>query len=258
MIRAGCCVGDVNDLSLVMNTYGSFPTIQCMYTGLNYNDVAKIQEIYKTRGQNLYIHCPLNANPVKNTLSIVREQCKYLEQIPGSGVLHIGNAKYGGTVETVAMNINKINLQHGRYNSNRYVLLLENSAGQGNDLGWTWDQIRKLYEGLDRTTVGLCFDTQHAFAAGMVSFADDYSVDQMFENINAICERPSLIHLNDSKVAFAKRVDRHQNLGHGHIWSRDLSSLKRLKEYCCQLQIDIILETPSLHINDDLRIIYTL
>ena len=201
---------------------------------------------------NFYIHCPLQLNLARNDstgrrmFDMVQEHCNQLRSMPASSVLHIGNGARGGTIYDVANNINDLNITTSNYNCNKYPLLLENCAGQGNDLGCSWDEFRHLYEAVDRTVIGLCVDTQHLFASGLCEFNDYWQVDKMWEDFESIVGKISLIHLNDSTVGFKGRVDRHENIGHGYIWgNNNLESLNRLYTICKQNNVDMILETPT-------------
>ena len=88
----------------------------------------------------------------------------------------------------------------------------------------------------------------------MCEFRDYHQVDKIFEDIVGVCGKPVLFHLNDSKVGFNYKADRHENLGFGHIWSANRESLVRLRELCHDNNIDMLLETPSEYRQNDLSI----
>lgn len=216
-------------------------------------DKEKTRIVCKDESKTVYVHCPYILNlakeeGVESSVGTLIDQLDQVKGIPAACVLHIGKV---GTVENVARRINEINdlklIERGREGRVPYPLLLETAAGQGTELGRTWEEIRHLFEGLDRTTVGLCIDTQHAFASGMCSFDGYESVVKMFDEAEAILPQgPSLIHLNDSKTIFRSRVDRHESLGRGYIWAHSDESLRALFSRCFKEEIDLILETKDI------------
>jgi deoxyribonuclease-4 len=106
-------------------------------------------------------------------------------------------------------------------------LLLENAAGAGHTVGRTFEELALVIEASgDDPRLGVCFDTQHAFASGIgfdTRELADATVARFAELIGL--DRLGLIHLNDSKVAFGANRDRHENLGEGLIGSSALAAL---------------------------------
>jgi deoxyribonuclease-4 len=98
-------------------------------------------------------------------------------------------------------------------------ILLENTAGQGTNLGYRFEHIRDLLAGIESAErVGVCVDTQHAFAAGYdLSIGEGY--EETFKGMDRTfgLERVCAFHLNDSKRELGARVDRHERIGCGHI-----------------------------------------
>ena len=97
--------------------------------------------------------------------------------------------------------------------------VIENTAGQGTNLGWRFEHLASIIEQVDdKRRVGVCIDTCHAFAAGYdlrSAEATRATLDELgsvvgFEYLRGM-------HLNDAKSAFASRVDRHHSLGQGNI-----------------------------------------
>jgi deoxyribonuclease-4 len=103
----------------------------------------------------------------------------------------------------------------------RVRLLVEITAGQGNSLGWRFEQvaaIRQAVPAAPRRRVGVCFDTCHAFAAGYdLSTAEGY--DRTFSEFDEVIglEHLSAFHLNDCKKPLGCRVDRHEHIGQGAL-----------------------------------------
>lgn len=97
--------------------------------------------------------------------------------------------------------------------------VIENTAGQGTNLGWRFEHLASIIEQVDdKRRVGVCIDTCHAFAAGYdlrSAEATRATLDELgsvvgFEYLRGM-------HLNDAKSDFASRVDRHHSLGQGNI-----------------------------------------
>ena len=97
--------------------------------------------------------------------------------------------------------------------------VIENTAGQGSNLGYRFEHLAQIIDGVeDKSRIGVCLDTCHTFVAGYdlrghqacaATFAEFESVVG-FEYLRGM-------HLNDAKVEFGSRVDRHHSLGQGYI-----------------------------------------
>jgi deoxyribonuclease-4 len=119
------------------------------------------------------------------------------------------------------------------------LLLLENTAGQGSEIGFDLEQLLALADSFPPDRVGYCLDTQHAFAAGILNPAHPLEFEG-FGNPSYL-SRVHAIHFNDSKVAFGAKKDRHQLIGQGEMGDLMLKALlndPRLKD------IPFYLETP--------------
>jgi len=101
----------------------------------------------------------------------------------------------------------------------RSRLLVEITAGQGNSLGWRFEQVAAIREAVPaplRRRVGVCFDTCHAFAAGYdLTTPEGYR--RTFEDLDRLVGLSHLeaFHLNDCKKPLGCRVDRHEHIGRG-------------------------------------------
>ena len=122
--------------------------------------------------------------------------------------------------------------------------VIENTAGQGTNLGFKFSQIARIISGVnDKSRVGVCIDTCHTFAAGYdlsTEMGYNFTMDEFEQEIGFKYLRA--IHLNDSKKGCGSHVDRHETLGNGCIG----------KEFFIRLMNDarfddmpIILETPD-------------
>ncbi len=99
------------------------------------------------------------------------------------------------------------------------MLVIENTAGQGSNVGYRFEHIAAMIEGVkDKKRVGVCFDTCHAFAAGYdlrTREAYEATMKQFGEIIGF--QYLAGAHLNDAKSALGSRVDRHQSIGKGEL-----------------------------------------
>lgn len=92
--------------------------------------------------------------------------------------------------------------------------VIENTAGQGSNLGFKFEHLAAIIDGVeDKSRVGVCIDTCHAFAAGY-DLRSAEECEKTFADFDRIVGFQYLrgMHLNDAKSAFASRVDRHHSL----------------------------------------------
>lgn len=132
------------------------------------------------------------------------------------------------------------------------MLLLEDTAGSGTHLGYTFYQLKRMMEGAkDRKRIGMCFDTCHAFSAGY-DLSHQEGVEQTLEEIEKYVglERLKVIHLNDSKFPLGSRKDRHMHIGKGYI---GLEGFRVLVNHKCLKDLPFVLETPKHDEKDDLK-----
>lgn len=122
--------------------------------------------------------------------------------------------------------------------------VIENTAGQGSNLGFQFAQIARIIEGVnDKSRVGVCIDTCHAFAAGYdLAIPDGF--DACFDEFDKLIGFNYLkgMHLNDAKKGVGSRVDRHESLGQGEI---GIGSFRLIMEDPRFDGIPLILETPN-------------
>ena len=122
--------------------------------------------------------------------------------------------------------------------------VIENTAGQGTNLGWRFEHIARIIEGVDdKSRVGVCIDTCHTLAAGY-----DLSTEMGYQFTMEEYERViglkylRAVHLNDSKKGAGSHVDRHETLGNGAL-GRDF--FVRFMNDPRFDNMPIILETPD-------------
>lgn len=114
-------------------------------------------------------------------------------------------------------------------------VILENAAGEGTKIGSTLEEIAEILQTIDpslRNQVKVCIDTAHAFGAGIYDWGKPGEVKRFYEDFDRLIglEFLEVFHLNDSKVPFGSKKDRHECLGEGHIFSTE-ESLDELREF---------------------------
>ena len=98
-------------------------------------------------------------------------------------------------------------------------VLLENTAGQGSNLGYRFDHLKGIIEGSSYSErFGVCLDTCHAFAAGY-QIAEEDGYQRTFDEFDRAVgiSRLQAFHLNDSKKGLGCKVDRHEHIGEGTL-----------------------------------------
>ncbi len=122
--------------------------------------------------------------------------------------------------------------------------VIENTAGQGTNLGWRFEHIRRIIDGIDdKSRVGVCIDTCHTLAAGY-ELSTEMGYQFCFDEFESIIGFQFLraIHLNDSKKNAGSHVDRHETLGNGFLGKEFFSRFMHDPRFD---NMPIILETPE-------------
>jgi deoxyribonuclease-4 len=128
--------------------------------------------------------------------------------------------------------------------TNGVTAVIENTAGQGSNVGYTLEQIRFIIDLVeDKSRVGVCFDTCHAYTSGYdIKSENGYQKTFLqFENIIGFKYLKGL-HLNDSKKDLGSRVDRHDQIGEGLLGEE---VFRRIMNDARFDDIPMILETPD-------------
>lgn len=229
-------------------------------------DISACQELLETSPVNVYTHYPYTSSLVgsvaslawkgddvqdRKTNNILKEleyeinEISKISKVSGV-VIHPGSFK--NRVEglgAISKSINKINFEPGS------KILLENSAGEGTKLPRDFQELAKIFEGIDVTkipNVGCCIDTAHIWGSGIYNLSNRDEVDKMFHEFDKYVglDKFNLLHLNDSAVKLGSKKDRHECLTDGYIWRDDDESLRYLLAKCGENNIPVILETPDI------------
>jgi deoxyribonuclease-4 len=136
--------------------------------------------------------------------------------------------------------------------------VIENTAGQGTNLGHTFEQLKMIIDNVDdKSRVGVCIDTCHAFTAGYdVKTREGFSETFMkFDDIIGFKYLKGM-HLNDSKKERATRVDRHENIGSGFLGEDTFKILVNDPRFD---DLPLILETPDESLwEEEIKKLYSL
>ncbi|XP_040215456.1 probable endonuclease 4 isoform X3 [Rana temporaria] len=168
---------------------------------------------------------------------------------PGS---HLGEMPVNKCLELIADGIN-----HAHSQVPDITVVLENMSCQGSTVGGRFEELHGIINLVkDKTRIGVCLDTCHAFAAGH-NLSEEKGLKHMLDEFDKVVGLLYLraVHLNDSKGKVGCRLDRHENIGQGHIGVmgfRQVMNEPRFNE------IPMILETPYTADFDEIELLYSL
>jgi deoxyribonuclease-4 len=166
-------------------------------------------------------------------------------------IIHIGHrmeCSEGQAIEAVFQGIN----QAFEKVKNPVILLMENTAGQGTEIGYNFDQIKRIIENVhDHQRMGVCLDTAHSFEAGY-DLSNKDGLERTLETFDQTIglKRLRLLHLNDSKTPLGSRKDRHWHIGEGYI---GLEGFRNLINHPLLRHLPGIMETPRKDTVEDLK-----
>lgn len=175
---------------------------------------------------------------------------KLLNFHPGN---HLGKMKPETCLSLIAESIN-ITLSR----TDGVCAVIENTAGQGSNLGYTFEQIAYIINEIDdKSRVGVCLDTAHTLAAGYdIKSAEGFA--ETFRHFDEVIGFRYLkgMHLNDSKKDLGSRVDRHESIGKGLM---GLDTFRMIMKDPRFDDMPLILETPDESLwAEEIRLLYSL
>ena len=169
---------------------------------------------------------------------------------PGS---HLGKMEPDACLTRIAESIN-----WALERTHDVCAVIENTAGQGTNLGYTFEQIAYIINKVDdKSRVGVCIDTAHTLAAGYdiktpEGFADTF---RRFDEVIGYSYLRGM-HINDSKKDLGSRVDRHDSIGKGVMGMETFRLIMNDPHFD---NIPLILETPNEEIwPEEIRLLYSL
>ncbi|KAI0140895.1 AP endonuclease [Hypoxylon sp. NC0597] len=154
---------------------------------------------------------------------------------------HPGNSNGEARAEAIGRIAKQLNKAHKA--TSTVITVLENMAGQGNVIGSTFEDLRDIIELVeDKSRVGVCIDTCHAFAAGYDLRSPEAFSDTM-SKFNSIVgpEYLKAFHINDSKAPLNSHRDLHANIGTGFL---GLRAFHNVVNHGAFEGMPMVLETP--------------
>lgn len=265
-------------------------------------DLIKSRMFLKQKNIKLIIHSCLRYNPcgsvdgsndpnfsskLNYTIRGMTEELDIAAVLNAGVVLHIGtsknkqqglntciksyenmlcnNSKYT-LIFAKAMNVNIKSMKAKR------MLILENSANDGNKLGFSIEEIANIFSSIEKKylqQIRLCLDTAHTFGAGIYNFGEKSQVDKIIKDLQSLdlLKYVKVIHLNDSQVTHGSKKDRHAPLCKGHQFTKE--TLEYFISKFSPLKIPFVCETPSKYksldgetyssyVVDDVQLLYSL
>lgn len=158
-------------------------------------------------------------------------------------VTHPGNATDGDADSGIARNAEGVARALEAVEGPTKVLL-EITAGSGTSVGGSFESLARILDGIpepQRSRVGICFDTCHAYSAGYDLVGDYDGVWAAFEDQLGL-DRLGLFHLNDSKHPFGSHKDRREHIGEGSLGDEPFRRIMTDERF---VGIPKVLETPK-------------
>jgi deoxyribonuclease-4 len=147
----------------------------------------------------------------------------------------------GAVLDRVAVSLNAV---FDEVSDEGTLVLLETTAGQGANVGYRFEQLARIIEGVEQSDrLGICLDTCHVFAAGY-DISGEAGWKQMMTEIERTVglSRLHAVHLNDSQKPCGSRVDRHAHIGRGEIGEAAFARVMRDRRLGT---IPKVIETPK-------------
>lgn len=207
------------------------------------SEEADIAPVYLHAIYLINLGTPKEDNLAKGKTSLVNYM-NLAAQINAQGVIFHpgshGGLGYDAIFEQTVAGINEVleRSPEGPY------LTLENTAGMGQHIGASFEELGRIIHAVDSPRVRVCLDTQHSFAAGYdVSTKEGVQamLDEFDQHVGL--ERLAAVHANDSKRVLGAGVDRHENIGQGYIGVEGFEHIMRSPAFW---DLPFLLEVPGL------------
>lgn len=228
---------------------------------------AKIAAEFKANCKNAkqkewYVHTPYfinfaSENPrIKHaSISIVRQELERASMLGAKYLMtHLGSFASLGKKKGFPQLIAALNETLSGYKG-KTKFLIEISAGAGEIIGGTFEDMAEIiyHQTLKKYDIGVCFDTQHAFASGY-DIRDKKSIDETLKHFDKTIglKKLKMSHCNDSETEFNSHSDHHANIGKGKIGQEGFAALIADKRLA---QINFILETKPGGVEADLALL---
>jgi deoxyribonuclease-4 len=177
-----------------------------------------------------------------DSLIVEMERCEALGI--SNLVIHPGSHVGSGDAQGLARIVSTIDTVYRRLPAAGVRITLETTSGQGNDLGYRFEQLAEIIGRVeDSGRLAVCFDTCHTLAAGY-DFRSDEGYRQVFDEFDRVIGLPCLavFHLNDSTKDVGSRRDRHAHIGEGFV---GLEGFRRILNDPRFREVPMLIETPK-------------
>lgn len=212
----------------------------------------------KANGQeNCYIHAPYYINFASSEAKIrsasarvVREELERGSLLGAKYVMfHPGSSKDMEREEAIKVTAEGVAKVLDGYKGTT-ELLLEISAGAGNVMGDTFEELAGIIKKSGYPDLGICLDTAHIFASGYDIRSEEAFKKTMKVVSDTVGKKTiKLIHTNDSKIDLGERKDRHEHIGEGKIGRKGFELLM------VEFNLDFILETEHDKVVEDIELL---
>lgn len=216
---------------------------------LDQEDVGKLMELVKEHSfGTLLAHAPYTLNPCSQdprvrefALLTMADDLKRMEYLPKQYYnFHPGS--HGGQGSNTGITLIIDTLNEILTKNHATTVLLETMAGKGTEVGRTFEELRKILDGVNLSDqVGVCMDTCHVYDAGYDIVNDLDGVLEEFDRVLGL-NKLRAIHLNDSKNPMGSHKDRHEKIGAGTI---GLAAITKIMNHPELKDLPFYLETPN-------------
>ena len=247
-----------DNVKLIQTLSSNFDCIQVMFSKskLTSNELKQIKSIL-TNYKFIYIHAsyqinmgadliPSQTDLYSTGIEIFLNEIEYGNKIGAKGIIvHMGkNVKNKYDMTHIYNNMVKFIIELFKKLKTKKIILpilLETPAGQGGEMCWDLKEFVEFITKFSKLNfyfqLGVCLDTCHIFQAGY-DLNDIKVIKQVHKILEPIQDKIQLIHLNDSYHSIGKHIDRHEQIGKGHI------QINKLIKFVYQYKsIPMILET---------------
>ena len=160
-------------------------------------------------------------------------------------VTHMGSHLDAGEDEGLKLLSESLNLLFEQTEGGEVMVLLETTAGQGTNLGYTFEHLRRTIDSTKYPErLGVCLDTCHVFVAGY-DIRTEKAYHETFDEFDRVIglDRLRAFHLNDAKAKYCSRVDRHEHIGEGNLGELPFKLLLNDARFA---DVPMVIETPKM------------
>ncbi|MDE0042482.1 MAG: deoxyribonuclease IV [Candidatus Poribacteria bacterium] len=160
-------------------------------------------------------------------------------------VTHMGAHLDAGEDEGLRLLSESLNLMFEQTAGGEVMVLLETTAGQGSNLGYTFEHLRQTIDSSKYPErLGVCLDTCHVFVAGYDIRTED-AYHETFDEFDRVIglDRLRGFHLNDAKAGYQSRKDRHEHIGEGNLGELPFKLLLNDSRFA---DVPMVIETPKM------------